>query len=228
MAGRTSTSQHTGSVRRTGSASTQVQGNVASGATDSGNPVKVAGVFNTALPTLTNGQRGDVQLTAKGAQITTAYTLAGVAVSFVANNADGVAVSATVDKQGVVSYPSKFNGTSYDRDRKPNGTKILPAAAATTNPDFAKASAGDLWCISGFNAAASVRYLKVYNKASAPTVGTDVPVMVIALPVGSFNLNMGGHYLATGIAFALTTGAALLDTGALTLNDIVGLTLTFA
>ena len=40
-----------------------VQGNVASGATDSGNPVKVGGVFRTTKPTLTDGQRGDVQLT---------------------------------------------------------------------------------------------------------------------------------------------------------------------
>lgn len=41
-------------------------GNVASGATDSGNPVKIGGVYNSAFPTLTNGQRGDVQMTAKG------------------------------------------------------------------------------------------------------------------------------------------------------------------
>jgi len=39
-----------------------VGGNVASGATDAGNPVKVGGRYNTTLPTLTNGQRGDLQL----------------------------------------------------------------------------------------------------------------------------------------------------------------------
>lgn len=50
-----------------GSAVTQpIGGNVASGATDSGNPVKAGGVYNTALPTLTNGQRGDLQLDANG------------------------------------------------------------------------------------------------------------------------------------------------------------------
>lgn len=41
-------------------------GNVASGAADSGDPVKVGGVFNTALPTLTSGQRGDLQVDSSG------------------------------------------------------------------------------------------------------------------------------------------------------------------
>ncbi len=49
-----------------GSPPWQVVGNVASGAADSGNPVKVGGVFNSTLPTLTTGQRGDLQLDASG------------------------------------------------------------------------------------------------------------------------------------------------------------------
>jgi hypothetical protein len=44
------------------SGATIVVGNVASGATDSGNPVKVGGVYNSTEPTLTTGQRGDLQL----------------------------------------------------------------------------------------------------------------------------------------------------------------------
>jgi hypothetical protein len=40
----------------------QVVGNVASAASDSGNPIKIGGRFNTTLPTLTSGQRGDLQL----------------------------------------------------------------------------------------------------------------------------------------------------------------------
>lgn len=42
------------------------QGNVAAGATDSGNPVKVGGKYNATAPTYTDGQRGDVQLDNKG------------------------------------------------------------------------------------------------------------------------------------------------------------------
>lgn len=42
-----------------------VGGNVAAGATDSGNPLKVGGKYNSTLPTLTDGQRGDSQLTSR-------------------------------------------------------------------------------------------------------------------------------------------------------------------
>lgn len=41
-------------------------GNVASGASDSGNPIKVGGVFNTTPPTFTTGQRGDIQISSRG------------------------------------------------------------------------------------------------------------------------------------------------------------------
>lgn len=41
-------------------------GNVASGATDSGNPVKVGGKYNSTAPTFTDGQRGDLQIDANG------------------------------------------------------------------------------------------------------------------------------------------------------------------
>lgn len=47
---------------------TDVVGNIPSASTDSGNPVKTGGVFNTTLPTATNGQRVDSQSTPKGSK----------------------------------------------------------------------------------------------------------------------------------------------------------------
>lgn len=44
----------------------QVVGNAASAASDSGNPVKIGSIFNTTLPTVTNGQRVDSQADARG------------------------------------------------------------------------------------------------------------------------------------------------------------------
>lgn len=41
-------------------------GTVASGAADSGNPVKVGGVYNATAPTLGDGERGDAQIDANG------------------------------------------------------------------------------------------------------------------------------------------------------------------
>ena len=46
----------------------QIVGNVASGTADSGNGVKTSAVYNSTLPTFTNGQRADNQSDANGAQ----------------------------------------------------------------------------------------------------------------------------------------------------------------
>lgn len=48
-----------------------VVGNTSSGGNDSNNPVKIGGVFNTALPTVTNAQRVDMQSDANGRVIVT-------------------------------------------------------------------------------------------------------------------------------------------------------------
>jgi hypothetical protein len=51
-----------------------VVGNVASAAADSGNPVKIGGVFNTTQPTVTTGQRVDLQTTSHGGLIVASGT----------------------------------------------------------------------------------------------------------------------------------------------------------
>jgi hypothetical protein len=95
-------------------------------------------------------------------------------------------------------------------------------SAASTNATSVKASAGAISLITVSNANAAVRYFKLYNKASAPTVGTDTPIMTVAIPPnGTWTLPYGALFdrLATGIAYALTTGAAVADTGAVAANE---------
>lgn len=107
----------------------------------------------------------------------------------------------------------------------------LLSAAATTNATSVKATPGRLHKIRGYNAAAAVRYLKLYDKATAPVVGTDTPVATIALkPTDVFDIDFGLHglFFAAGIGFALTTGSANADTGALTAADVVGMNLWYA
>lgn len=109
-------------------------------------------------------------------------------------------------------------------------TSRIVSAAASTNATSAKATAGTLYSAKGYNAAASARYLKFYNKASAPTVGTDTPVLTIYLPATTaFALDWpNGRLFATGIAYALTTGSADADTGALTAGDVLALNIEYA
>lgn len=93
-----------------------VNGSVASGATDSGNPIKIGGKYNSTQPTLTDGQRGDAQLTSRGAIKATLF-LNDSLTTFAprADNADGVAASGTANNLGVLTRNSVFNGTTWDR-----------------------------------------------------------------------------------------------------------------
>ena len=96
-------------------------------------------------------------------------------------------------------------------------------SAASTNATSVKASPGTLYGLTANNVNAAVRYLKLYNKASAPTVGTDTPTLTIALPpaaVTSVPFPVGVEF-STGIAFALTTGVADSDTAAVSANEHV-------
>lgn len=90
-----------------------------------------------------------------------------------------------------------------------------------TNATVAKSRSGFVTSVTAFNSAATVRYLKLYDKATAPTVGTDIPVLVYAIPAtSSINLDLEGQRFSNGISYALTTGALDTDTGALAANEV--------
>lgn len=97
-------------------------------------------------------------------------------------------------------------------------------AANSTNATSLKASAGQLYEIDVFNVAAYNVFLKFYNKASAPTVGTDTPVITIPIQAGggySRTFAMGRTF-ATGIAYAITKLQADSDTTVVAAGDLTG------
>ena len=73
-------------------------GGVASGATDSGNPLKVGGVYNSTPPVLTTGQRGDLQLDSSGRTLVSTAPLSAAidAVGVQAVTAEQVSLTAGV------------------------------------------------------------------------------------------------------------------------------------
>ena len=109
----------------------------------------------------------------------------------------------------------------------PNGLSVkrLVSAATTVNPTVVKASGGRVYKITGQNAAAAVRYIKLYNKATAPAE-TDTPVITLAVAASlPFEFDFGdiGLYFDTGIGYRLTGANADADTTALTAADILSL-----
>jgi len=212
-----------------------VSGVDADAATPTVNPQTVAGLYTSgSLGTLSTGQLGRVN-------VDTYRNLRATFCGLSATAADGFANASLVFAQpdalgtrtlGLFTVsPYIFNGGSHDRLVKPNATSRIISSAATTNATSAKASAGNVHLITGRNTSASVLYLKLYNKASAPTVGTDTPVMTIPLPATSAFPTIewpNGYYFSTGIAYAITTGSADADTGAVAAGDVIGLNLNYS
>lgn len=100
-----------------------------------------------------------------------------------------------------------------------NGTTYNAVTTASTNAAVVKATAGNLYEITVSNPTATPIYVKFYNKATAPTVGTDVPVLTVAVPataagVGEKTIQLGaiGKRFATGIGIAATGAAGATDT----------------
>lgn len=128
---------------------------------------------------------------------------------------------------GAVTVSGTVTSSTTVTANTPNPTSSAINSAATTNATSVKATAGNLFSITASNTNAAARFLKLYNKASAPTVGTDVPVLTIPIPPGSaVNLDFGtnGWRFATGIALAITAGAADSDTAAVAANEVKVLT----
>jgi hypothetical protein len=90
-------------------------------------------------------------------------------------------------------------------------------SAANTTGINAKGSAGQVygWAITNTNA--SARFVKLYNKATAPTVGTDTPVITLVIPGNATGAGMVAAEFTSGIAFG--TGIGYGITGAIADND---------
>lgn len=261
-----------------------VTGNVPAAGADSGNGVKISGVYNATQPTYATGNRADLQADINGnlcvnikagqnaggtsSNFSSAYPAAGTAVGA----SDGTNMKALlVDGSGNLKVNIAAGGVAASTDNSSftagaslglsmmgvfndaianavSGDVAVPritatrqlyvapqanviggwspahlVSAATTNATSVKASAGSLGSIYASNSGAGFAYVKFFNKASAPTVGTDVPVFVLGLPPGGGGSHEipAGLSFSTGIAFAITGGAADADATAVAASQVV-------
>lgn len=107
------------------------------------------------------------------------------------------------------------------------GTMYSIVTAASTNAAFIKASAGTLFEMDISNPTASTVYVKIYNKTTAPTVGTDVPILSIPVAAGThetYEFGAIGKRFLTGIAIAVTSAMVATDTTVATAGAQVSLT----
>jgi len=189
----------------TGASATQVQGNVASAATDSGNPLKVGGVYSAgSQPTLTIGQRGDIQLDINGSQVGTSRTTGSTLADGFSNAS--VPLPTGITSSGGAAVVSNrvlqmmFNGTSWDRERgNMDGTAFASAARTATPTPFDAVN---------YNARGLHLVIDVTAVAATPSV--------------VFTLQ--GQDVVSGKFYTILASAAITGTGTTVLRVYPGLT----
>ena len=114
------------------------------------------------------------------------------------------------------------------------GTPAVPAtpyfvnSTASTNGALILTGTSGLQAFYATNTGAAAAFVKLYNKATAPTVGTDVPEMVIPVPaavggvpgIAEITPGFNGHRFALGLGIAITGGAADADTTAVAAGQV--------
>lgn len=114
------------------------------------------------------------------------------------------------------------------------GTPAVPAtpyfvnSLASTNGALVLTGTSGLQALWATNTGASVAFVKLYNKATAPTVGTDVPEMIIPVPAavdgvpGVVELTPGfnGYRFPLGLGIAITGLVADTDTTAVAAGQV--------
>lgn len=98
-------------------------------------------------------------------------------------------------------------------------------SAATINATVIKATPGNIYQIDIFNKAATVLYVKFYNKATTPAPATDNALLewVIGVPAGQrafADFSDVGLAFAAGISYATVTGVTDTDAVAVAANDL--------
>jgi hypothetical protein len=155
-----------------------------------------------------------------GFDITTPGTTNGMSLSHVGATAvatgNGV-VGAGVQRVAIASdnspvpvalgTPSQFNLSSL----------------ATTNLGTVKATPGTIFGLILTNVGAAAAFVKIYDKASNPTLASDKPVMTVPIPAASSvfpHLGTLGMRFAAGIAIAVTNLIADTDATAVAANQV--------
>lgn len=184
-----------------------IQGSVASTATDSGNPVKIGGIYTSTTPTLATGQRVDLQMDSSG-NSKTREQYSPVAE----NNVSGVI--------GMIFKP--VNDSTYAPLTYKNAGSVTKANV--------KSSVGNIYSIRITNANSAIRYFQLHNKATAPAAA-DTAQQYFLIPGGTATqpavVELGiewfapSEYFTTGIGWAISTTATTFTDSATSTDHFI-------
>lgn len=110
-------------------------------------------------------------------------------------------------------------------DTKNGFSSVRKVAANSNNSTLVSARNGRLISVTVCAGTAAVGYLKLYDKSTAPTCGTDTPILVVntTATIGSCQHLLLGAGLAfrNGLGYCMVTGVADSDNTSVALNQMV-------
>lgn len=208
----------------TGALSVQVSNNGITWVTMAGTPlVSVAtGVGSATIPSATQGIYQVEVAGFRFVRVSALVAVTGTAVvTLVASDTNGLVgldmpLPAGTANIGTVNAIQVVNSA-------PGSTPVSVNSAATTNAAVSKATAGVVLNVSANNTTVVAKYIRFYNKATAPTVGTDVPILVVTVPASSskeIEFGTFGKRFSNGIGLAITNAAPVLDATVVAAGDV--------
>jgi hypothetical protein len=98
-------------------------------------------------------------------------------------------------------------------------------ATATTNATLVAGRPADLTGWSVVNTSAAVKYVRVFNKATAPVPASDAALIVLRIPLAAgqrsdVQIASNGEWMSAGLAFNITGAAADTDTTVTAAGDV--------
>lgn len=143
-----------------------------------------------------------------------------------------VAVAAASSIIGNVSVATQSGKVANQTFSGVQTVASLDTSLGSVTNHCSKAALGNVFAVYATNANAATRYLQLFNKASAPTSTSEVPVFSFVLPAGSataqtsININesffgQAGHMFAAGVAWGISTTPAVFTDSATAADHIV-------
>jgi hypothetical protein len=221
----------------------RIVGSVASGATDSGDPVKVGGVYVSTNPTLTTGQRGNIMVSDGGGLMVQIGGQSNTGSDGLSNSGGVIYPTSTAAgtnngtlRAGIADIPHLFNGTTFDRARSdanvtgaaltvpmPTTTAaagITPVVSAALESNHViKGSAGNLYAFS-VTTGATAGFVLISNSTTAPTAG-GAAIAPLGCYIIAANQTLGVTLnppmaASTGITLVFSSSGCLTNTASTT------------
>ena len=199
---------------------------------DSNLRIQIRLVNGTVAPTATTWTIGEVSIQKRDGQAVSIKEIDLVnsrqALPVVLNNSSNIGTVTTVSTVSAVTTVSTVSAVTTAGTPAVPATQYSVNSAASTNGALIVSGTSGLQAFYASNIGAAVAYVKLYNKATAPTVGTDVPLMVIPVPAavgtvaGFVELTPGfnGYRFPLGLGIAITGLMADSDTTAVAAGQV--------